>query len=257
MNIKEQLKKLNKETNILRNKSAQHVDVRKPGAKKVRIEPAFSTASTFVPQPGAQKPPESALKKKAEAAGRAPAGALQSAQSPKSAAPTPAHRAPPQADIRVPQPRGPRTDSPPLDEAAARGPANPYAEAMGRSYAQQQQSKQEALARPSKPVPQGTTTQAWKKQDPRFESFLAQPPQKPVFVAVEVGADEPGFARDDQVAKAELQLDPLHPPKGYFPTLSATELDPRNYKNVPAHWMSRIPSAGVPLPRDRAGPLLG
>ncbi len=128
---------------------------------------------------------------------------------------------------------------------------------MRDSYAQQQQAKAAAVARPSKPVPQGTTTQAWKKQDPRFEAFLTPSPQKPLFVAVEAADAQQPFDRSDQVAKAERLIDPLHPPKGYFPTLSATELDPRNYKNVPAHWMNRIPSAGVPLSRDRAGPLLG
>lgn len=86
--------------------------------------------------------------------------------------------------------------------------------------------------------------------------MLADPPQKPLYVAVQADEKDIGFERDDQIAKSEMFIDPLHPPKGYFPTLSSTELDPRNYKNVPNHWMNRIPSAGRPLKRDQSGPLL-
>ena len=41
------MKKLNKETNLLRNKSAAHTDIRPPGSKTVRMDPAISVASTL------------------------------------------------------------------------------------------------------------------------------------------------------------------------------------------------------------------
>lgn len=95
--------------------------------------------------------------------------------------------------------------------------------------------------------------------DPSGGAYPAVKFQQPqAYVPVEVESDEQNFQRTDEVAHEELYYDPIHPPAGYFSTLSTAELDPRNYKHVPNLWMNRIPCAGKPLNRDdQSRPLLG
>lgn len=82
-----------------------------------------------------------------------------------------------------------------------------------------------------------------------------QPPQ---YVPVIVQDPKQAFQRSDDMARSELHFDPIHPPPGYFSTLSTAEVDPRNYKHVPNIWMNRIPYAGKALQRDdQSIPLLG
>lgn len=95
--------------------------------------------------------------------------------------------------------------------------------------------------------------------DPSGGAYPAVKYQQPsAYVPVEVYSDDHGLQRTDEAALEELAYDPIHPPAGYFSTLSTAELDPRNYKHVPNVWMKRIPCAGKPLNRDdQSRPLLG